>query len=394
MSDYSASYPEDRSGWLQLAMDLPEGTSRSPDFYAPVVGRYNPLNVPGYVNAMITGMHGGYSPEDEFVLRIRDLGEKSEPIGPHGETTDRSKSPAGALGRMQVMPKTAKNPGYGIRGATEPFSENELARVGTEYAKAMLKEYDNNWVLASAAYNAGPGNVDAWIKRFGDPRKGEISERAWLDKIPSAETRAYVPRVVGGSLAAPGQSDQVARLVSGEATASAPPMPGGVPEGLPGSLETGEPVTRVAPLPLPALSVSNSLIPKSPAELLGLKFGLPGLENLDLSKLMALAMIQKMVPSGMGLERVDHDPFKVAEAIGKTAVPRFTATRIAAPKVALAAGELGRVEAPGGVTMTPGQGISLADLLAGIGGSGAVGTGRSRPSGAGRRRQYEGSGSE
>jgi len=263
--------------------------------------------------------------------------------------------------------------------------------VGTEYAKALLKKYDNNWTLASAAYNAGPGNVDRWIKAYGDPRKGEISDSAWAAKLPSAETRSYVPRVVGGSLGVPGQ---VVALAQTGASGSEPPAAGPRPVAslpLPGSLEYGDQYpTRGLPPP----PVTNALVPTSPAALAGLKIpGLSGLENLDLQKLMALAMLQKMVPAGMGLEAVDHDPFKAAEAAAKTAVPKFTATRISPPgkvKGLPAAADLGEIAKSLGLNLAPGTSLSIADLLATIGGSGASGTARTRPSGAGSRKQYEG----
>ena len=44
------------------------------------------------------------------------------------------------------------------------------ARLGTEYLARMLDRYDGSYVLATAAYNAGPGRVDEWIETFGDPR--------------------------------------------------------------------------------------------------------------------------------------------------------------------------------------------------------------------------------
>jgi hypothetical protein len=93
-------------------------------------------------------------------------------------------SPAGAQGVMQLMPATAKNPGYGIEGVKDD-SEAENRRVGREYLDAMLKKYDGNLEYALAAYNQGPKATDDWIAAGADP-----------DKMPGGkETREYADKV-------------------------------------------------------------------------------------------------------------------------------------------------------------------------------------------------------
>jgi hypothetical protein len=89
-----------------------------------------------------------------------------------------------------------------------PHSEVDLKRlrwdesynrsVGKAYLRQMLDRYGWMPELAVAAYNAGPGRVDDWIKRFGDPRHGAVNARDWVQQIPFPETRAYVQRVLGG----------------------------------------------------------------------------------------------------------------------------------------------------------------------------------------------------
>lgn len=64
-----------------------------------------------------------------------------------------------AKGEHQVMDATSRNPGYGVRPAQNDTPE-ELARVGTEYLAALVKEYKGDLPMALAAYNAGPGNVN------------------------------------------------------------------------------------------------------------------------------------------------------------------------------------------------------------------------------------------
>ena len=60
----------------------------------------------------------------------------------------------------------------------------------------MLKRYKNSLPLALASYNAGPSRVKIWLKRYGDPRKGEISFINWIESIPLNETRYYVKKVL------------------------------------------------------------------------------------------------------------------------------------------------------------------------------------------------------
>lgn len=98
-------------------------------------------------------------------------------------------SPAGAQGKMQVMPGTNLDPGFGVKPAKDN-SDAERTRVGRDYLAAMLKRYGNDPAKAWAAYNAGPGRVDDAIAAGGD----------WLARLPK-ETRDYVAKntaAIGG----------------------------------------------------------------------------------------------------------------------------------------------------------------------------------------------------
>jgi hypothetical protein len=92
-------------------------------------------------------------------------------------------SSKGAQGEMQVMPGTAKSPGYGVAPAQDRSPE-ELARVGRDYLKSMLDKY-GELDKALAAYNWGPGNTDKWIAAGADPKKLPSETRSYIDKIKS-----------------------------------------------------------------------------------------------------------------------------------------------------------------------------------------------------------------
>jgi soluble lytic murein transglycosylase-like protein len=91
-------------------------------------------------------------------------------------------SPKGALGPMQTMPGTLRDPGFGVRPA-QNNTPAEMRRVGQDYLQAMLQKYGGNLDHALAAYNWGPTNTDRWITAGADP-----------SKLPK-ETRDYIPKV-------------------------------------------------------------------------------------------------------------------------------------------------------------------------------------------------------
>ena len=69
-------------------------------------------------------------------------------------------------------------------------------QIGSYYISDLTQDFDGAIYMAFAAYNAGPHRVKRWIRRFGDPRKGEIDPIDWIELIPFTETRNYVQRVI------------------------------------------------------------------------------------------------------------------------------------------------------------------------------------------------------
>jgi soluble lytic murein transglycosylase len=106
-------------------------------------------------------------------------------------------SHAGAKGLMQLMPATADYIAHKTGGTQ--FEQRDLATpqiniaYGSWYLRYLLDRYDGNDVLALAAYNAGEGKVDEWLRAATD--RGEEFDAA--AHIPFAETRAYVTKVLG-----------------------------------------------------------------------------------------------------------------------------------------------------------------------------------------------------
>lgn len=108
-------------------------------------------------------------------------------------------SPAGARGLMQLMPatarQTARSIGLPYRDAAQLYQPTVNMALGQAYLKQMLDKYDQYVPLAVAAYNAGPGNVNRWLREMGDPRQNPASWVDWVERIPFYETRNYVQRV-------------------------------------------------------------------------------------------------------------------------------------------------------------------------------------------------------
>lgn len=109
-----------------------------------------------------------------------------------------AKSSAGALGIMQIMPKTA----YWVlkRTKSKKVSKNYLYNekmnifIGSYYFNYLYSK-KNNYVEAIASYNAGPNAVRKWKKKLN-----QVTDDSWIEFIPYPETRKYVKLVLEYSL--------------------------------------------------------------------------------------------------------------------------------------------------------------------------------------------------
>jgi peptidoglycan lytic transglycosylase len=106
-----------------------------------------------------------------------------------------ARSPANALGLMQLTPATgkrvAKKHGIAWTGSAGLQTVAGNLPIGTAYLGDLLQDYGNNPVLVSGAYNAGPTVVNRWLANR------PASEAAiWIETLPFFETRDYIPRVL------------------------------------------------------------------------------------------------------------------------------------------------------------------------------------------------------
>ncbi|MCC2651490.1 MAG: lytic transglycosylase [Microvirga sp.] len=112
----------------------------------------------------------------------------------------RAISSAGARGLMQLMPETAKRTakrfgvGFDLKRLIEDPSYN--AKIGSAHLGELMEDWKGSHILAFASYNAGGGNVIKWVRSYGDPRKPDVDEVDWVERIPFYETRNYVQRVL------------------------------------------------------------------------------------------------------------------------------------------------------------------------------------------------------
>ena len=134
---------------------------------------------------------GGTDPEPALVLGVIRQ-ESAFDIG--------AVSSAGAQGLMQLMPGTAKGVAKqaGVKYAQKRLTTDSSYNItlGRVYLDDLLSRFGGSYVLAAAAYNAGPSRVRDWISVYGDPRQRSTDVVDWIESIPFDETRNYVMRII------------------------------------------------------------------------------------------------------------------------------------------------------------------------------------------------------
>ena len=106
-------------------------------------------------------------------------------------------SPVGAIGLMQVMPRTGArvaalmgDPHYSPEQLEDPATN---VRYGVWYLSRLLDRFGGAYPLAVASYNGGPHNVGSWLRPWGP----DIRMDDYVEQIPYTETRDYVKKVTG-----------------------------------------------------------------------------------------------------------------------------------------------------------------------------------------------------
>ena len=106
-----------------------------------------------------------------------------------------ARSPAGALGLMQIMPGTgrqiARSLNRPFKSRTQLLDADTSLEFGSTYLRILLDELGEHPVLAAAAYNAGPHRVERWR-----PADRNMSADLWIENVPFNETREYLRRVL------------------------------------------------------------------------------------------------------------------------------------------------------------------------------------------------------
>jgi soluble lytic murein transglycosylase len=111
-----------------------------------------------------------------------------------------AKSNKGALGLMQLIPKTARSMakmlGIKIKNECDILHPENNIRLGFHNIKHVLKMNKCSYIVALCSYNTDPCNVRTWLQDYGDPCDKSVDVIEWIECIPFYETRSYVIRVL------------------------------------------------------------------------------------------------------------------------------------------------------------------------------------------------------
>ena len=137
---------------------------------------------------VVSAPRGLDAPDPAFVLGVVRQESSFDPM---------ARSGPGARGMMQLMPGTAQVIArkLGVSYSTSSLDDPDYnMRLGSAYLSQLLDQFSGSYVMAAAAYNAGPGRPTQWTAMCGDPRSGDPLD--FIECIPFSETLDYVIRVL------------------------------------------------------------------------------------------------------------------------------------------------------------------------------------------------------
>jgi len=136
-----------------------------------------------------------------------------------------ARSPAGALGLLQLMPGTAREVarrhGLAYRGPGSLVDPEVNVPLGIAHLGELYRAFGGNWVRVAAAYNAGAHAVDRWL----DERPDTAAD-VWIETMPYYETRDYVPRVLAFATIYEWRLERQPELLTGQILPGAGPASG------------------------------------------------------------------------------------------------------------------------------------------------------------------------
>jgi soluble lytic murein transglycosylase len=169
-----------REGWYDRAIITAEKTRGEHDFDLRYIAPYSDL-------ATAYAHNNGLDEAWVFGLMRQE-----------SRFVDYARSSVGATGLMQIMPATAKwianQLGLGRKAHAGVKNPETNIRFGTFYLKRIYDSLDQSPVLATAAYNAGPGRARKWQAETA------LEGAIYVESIPFAETREYVKKVLTNAM--------------------------------------------------------------------------------------------------------------------------------------------------------------------------------------------------
>ena len=155
-------------------------------------------------------------------------------------------SPANARGLMQVLPGTAaqlaKRHSYPYHGIEQLMKAEDNIVFGTIFLRELMDRFHDNPVLATGAYNAGPGAVKRWLETLPttDPA-------IWVEVLPYFETRDYIPRVLAFATIYDWRLEQPVRRISARMPSLDPTTPNATATGNTAEVQCPAPALAAVP---------------------------------------------------------------------------------------------------------------------------------------------------